>query len=86
MKHVGLASITCVRALSALAFASGVAVAQQPAPKDSAASMAVPPAAASGGKRADNPDNPDNMPVKRPDKPTNDKMMRKPPASAANAK
>jgi hypothetical protein len=30
--------------------------------------------------------NPDNMPIKRPEKPTNDKMMHEPPASGANAK
>jgi hypothetical protein len=29
---------------------------------------------------------PDNMPVKRPDKPTNDPMSRQPPASGGNAK
>ncbi|HVE08104.1 MAG TPA: hypothetical protein VNE00_12695 [Paraburkholderia sp.] len=52
----------------------------QPAP-DSGASMVKPPSEASGGSN-----NPDNMPVKKPRMPTNDKMMRTPPASAANAK
>ncbi|HEY4352195.1 MAG TPA: hypothetical protein VGN31_13275 [Paraburkholderia sp.] len=47
---------------------------------DSGASMVKPPSEASGGE------NPDNMPVKQPRKPTNDKMMHYPPASAANAK
>jgi hypothetical protein len=42
-----------------------------------------PPAAASGAASATNPD---NMPVKTPDKPTNEKIIRSPPASAANAK
>jgi hypothetical protein len=46
----------------------------------SSASMVKPPSEASGGE------NPDNMPVKKPRKPTNDKMMHFPPASAANAK
>jgi hypothetical protein len=71
--------------LIASALASGAAFAQQapmqnaPA-EDSGASMVKPPSAASGGE------NPDNMPVKKPRKPTNDKMMHYPPASAANAK
>ncbi|WP_374992374.1 hypothetical protein [Paraburkholderia sp. SARCC-3016] len=77
--------------LIATALASGAAFAQQHAPvqqapmqnapaQDSGASMVKPPSAASGGE------NPDNMPVKKPRKPTNDKMMHYPPASAANAK
>jgi hypothetical protein len=86
MKRIRLASIVCAVALSALGIASGVAMAQQKVPKDSSASMAKPPAAASGVDHADNPDNPDNMPVKRPQKATNDKMTREPPASAAIAK
>jgi hypothetical protein len=77
--------------LIASAVASGAALAQQHAPaqkaptqnapaEDSGASMVKPPSEASGGE------NPDNMPVKKPRKPTNDKMMHYPPASAANAK
>ncbi|CAD6562260.1 hypothetical protein ACFQ3P_36690 [Paraburkholderia sabiae] len=42
-----------------------------------------PPAAASGAASATNPD---NMPVKKPRKPTNDDMSHSPPASATNAK
>jgi hypothetical protein len=83
MKRIRWASITCAVALSALGIASGAALAQQKVPKDSSASMAKPPVAASG---VDHPDNPDNMPVKRPQQPTHDKMTREPPASAAIAK
>jgi hypothetical protein len=68
----------------AAALASGAASAQkapmQNAP-DAGASMVKPPDEASGSST-----NPDNMPVKKPRKPTNDKMMHYPPASAANAK
>ena len=42
-----------------------------------------PPAAASGAASATNPD---NMPVKKPNKPTNDAIMRSPPASAVKPK
>ncbi|RAS37185.1 hypothetical protein [Paraburkholderia bryophila] len=51
--------------------------------RDGNAPMARPPAAASG---AGGSSNPDNMPVKRPPKPTDERMMRQPPASGANAK
>ncbi|MFM0649497.1 hypothetical protein PQR14_34710 [Paraburkholderia bryophila] len=54
-----------------------------PPHQDSNAPMAKPPEAASGSGGSSNPD---NMPVKRPPKPTNDRMMREPPASGANAK
>jgi hypothetical protein len=56
---------------------------QLAAPGDAASSMAKPPEAASGSTGSSNPD---NMPIKRPRKPTNDKMMHEPPASGANAK
>ncbi|CAH2902425.1 MAG: FIG00456093: hypothetical protein [uncultured Paraburkholderia sp.] len=52
-------------------------------PGDAAASMVKPPELASGATGSSNPD---NMPIKRPRKPTNDKMMHEPPASGANAK
>jgi hypothetical protein len=45
--------------------------------------MAKPPEAASGSGGSSNPD---NMPIKRPRQPTNDRMMHEPPASGANAK
>ncbi|WCM22061.1 hypothetical protein NDK50_07760 [Paraburkholderia bryophila] len=51
--------------------------------RDGNAPMARPPAAASGTAGSSNPD---NMPVKRPPKPTDERMMRQPPASGANAK
>lgn len=61
---------------------SGSAFAQSAKTPDGA-SMVKPPQATSDGT---DPRNPDNMPIKRPRQPTNDKMMRTPPASAANAK
>jgi hypothetical protein len=49
-----------------------------------AASMVKPPQAPASGASAHNPD---NMPIKRPDQSTNDRMMHAPPpASAAIAK
>jgi hypothetical protein len=42
-----------------------------------------PPEAASGAASATNPD---NMPVKKPQQPTNDRIIRNEPASAAKAK
>lgn len=86
MKRIEWVPAARIAAALFLAVASGLAMPQQPAPKDTAGSMAVPPSAASGGARVDNANNPDNMPVKRPDKPTRDKITREPPASAANAK
>jgi hypothetical protein len=62
---------------------SNPALKTQAAPRSGGASMVKPPEAASGSGGASNPD---NMPIKRPRKPTNDKMMHEPPASAANAK
>lgn len=61
---------------------SGSAFAQSANVSDGA-SMAKPPQATVDGAT---PHNPDNMPIERPRKPTNEKMMRTPPASAANAK
>jgi hypothetical protein len=61
----------------------------QPAPPAAQPPMVKPPEAASGPRGQNSqtsPANPDNMPIKRPDKPTNDKMSRQPPASGANAK
>ncbi len=85
MNKLKLATLTAAAALSSAVLGSGYALAQkapaQALPQDSGASMVKPPAAASGGS-----DNPDNMPIKKPRKPTNDKMMHDPPASAANAK
>ena len=89
MKQANHVAIKWVIALSVFSLANGCgsafaqSVTQQQAPKDSGASMAQPPAAASGSTHTDNPD---NMPIKRPDKPTNDRMTHKLPASAAIAK
>ncbi|HEX3378401.1 MAG TPA: hypothetical protein VHU21_01190 [Paraburkholderia sp.] len=72
-------------ALAALLASGASAIAQTApgAPPDSHAPMAKPPEAASGAGSASNPD---NMPIKRPTKPTNDRMSHEPPASGANAK
>lgn len=62
---------------------------QKPAPQDDTQSMARPPESASGPSGPNGPSgssNPDNMPIKRPSTPTNDRMMHAPPASGANAK
>jgi hypothetical protein len=84
MNKLKLCTLAANVVLAMASFAGADAFAQnslaQPAP-DSGASMVKPPDAASGGSN-----NPDNMPVKKPRMPTNDKMMRNPPASAANAK
>ncbi|MFM0671942.1 hypothetical protein [Paraburkholderia sediminicola] len=55
----------------------------QAAPQNDNSSMVKPPEAASGSGGSSNPD---NMPIKRPTKPTNDRMTHEPPASGANAK
>jgi hypothetical protein len=65
-----------------------VAFAQTPKPappenSTNSAPMIKPPEAASGSGGSSNPD---NMPIKRPRQPPNDKMMHEPPASGANAK
>ncbi|SIT37988.1 conserved exported hypothetical protein [Paraburkholderia ribeironis] len=84
-KLMGGIAFAVVSASGVVAFAQAAQAAQaaQPAPQDSNASMIKPPEAASGSGGSSNPD---NMPIKRPRKPTNDKMMHEPPASAANAK
>jgi hypothetical protein len=99
MKRSTLAALTAGAALAA-AGASGTVVwaqtgsaapsqkaapgAKQAAPQSGAASsMVKPPKAASGSTGSSNPD---NMPIKRPTKPTNDEMTHEPPASGANAK
>jgi len=63
--------------------AQAAQTAQTAQPADAASSMVKPPESASGATGSSNPD---NMPIKRPRKPTNDKMMHEPPASGANAK
>ncbi|MFX1675761.1 hypothetical protein PWR63_26490 [Paraburkholderia sp. A2WS-5] len=55
----------------------------QTADQRPAASMAKPPAAASGAASTTNPD---HMPIKKPEQPTHDNMSRDVPASAAKAK
>jgi hypothetical protein len=91
MERSRIAALKACGALAAfsasvtLAFGQASSPAQktQAAPQNGGASMVKPPEAASGSGGSSNPD---NMPIKRPDKPTNDKMMHEPPASAANAK
>lgn len=78
-------ALATIAACGTVAFAqtSDPALRTQAAPRNGGAPMVKPPEAASGSGGASNPD---NMPIKRPRKPTNDKMMHEPPASAANAK
>ena len=61
---------------------SGAAWAKQPATAV-AASMVQPPQPAASGANARNPD---NMPIKRPEKRTRDPIARRPPASSAQPK
>ncbi|WP_162878173.1 hypothetical protein [Trinickia diaoshuihuensis] len=56
--------------------------AQPPATNVGASMVQAPQAPASGA----NAHNPDNMPIKRPDKPTRDPIARRPPASDAQPK
>ncbi|WP_233850091.1 hypothetical protein [Paraburkholderia sp. HD33-4] len=76
-------ALAALLAGGASAVAQTVAQTTASAPPDSHAPMAKPPEAASG---AGGSSNPDNMPIKRPAKPTNDHMSHEPPASGANAK
>ncbi|MCC8401635.1 hypothetical protein LJ655_06950 [Paraburkholderia sp. MMS20-SJTN17] len=79
------ATATALAALLAIGVSGASAVAQTApgTPPDSHTPMAKPPEAASGAAGSGNPD---NMPIKRPAKPTNDHMSHEPPASGANAK
>jgi hypothetical protein len=70
-------------ALTASLGIAQAALAQTVAPQPGGSPMVKPPAAASEAASATNPD---NMPVKKPRKPTNDDMIRRLPASATNAK
>jgi hypothetical protein len=81
-RHALAGPSTAFVLLISTAFAA-TAQAQAVAPQPETPMVKPPPAAASGAASATNPD---NMPVKNPDKPTNDKIIRSPPASAANAK
>ena len=85
MKRSRWTTLTAGITLTLAAASASVALAQtaKTAPQDSNAPMAKPPEAASGSGGSSNPD---NMPIKRPRKPTNDRMMHEPPASGANAK
>lgn len=69
--------------LAASAAIGGTALAQTVAPQSGAPMVRPPPPAAPDSASATNPD---NMPVKKPRKPTNDKMTHDPPASATNAR
>ncbi len=77
MRAALLTALTC-----AAAFAAGTAWAQKPA-TDIGASMVQPPQPPVSGANARNPD---NMPIKRPNKPTHDPIARTPPASSAQPK
>lgn len=77
MNRIALAGISATLACTVIA---GTAFAQTAAsaPNEPTAPMVKPPPASAT--------NPDNMPVKKPRKPTNDNMLHTPPASASNAK
>ncbi|MGF6771256.1 hypothetical protein P3T18_003735 [Paraburkholderia sp. GAS199] len=84
LKRTGVATLMAAIALGASGWVASAAHAQTAhQTQDAAASMVKPPEAASGATGSSNPD---NMPIKRPAKPTNDRMMHPPPASGANAK
>ncbi|ORC50207.1 hypothetical protein B2G74_14635 [Burkholderia sp. A27] len=87
MKRSRLTALTAGVALAVFVASGATAFAQTTQPKQAAqsdtASMVKPPESASGSGGSSNPD---NMPIKRPRHPTNDKMMHEPPASGANAK
>ncbi len=72
-----------VAILGCAGFAGVSSTSAQGAATDAGASMVQPPEPPASGVNAHNPD---NMPVKRPTKPTNDPIARRPPASAAHAK
>lgn len=76
-------TVDIVRAAQAAQVEKIAEPSSQPAQPPTPSPMIRPPDAAPGQTGSANPD---NMPVKRPDKPTNDKMSRQPPASGANAK
>ncbi|RZF30408.1 hypothetical protein EVC45_07970 [Paraburkholderia sp. UYCP14C] len=82
-KWAGLTATGVALAALLAGGASAVAQTTPSAPPDSHPPMAKPPEAASG---AGGSSNPDNMPIKRPARPTNDHMSHEPPASGANAK
>lgn len=63
--------------------AQGAQRAQQGAHMDVGASMVQPPQAPASGASANNPD---NMPIKRPNQPTRDPIARRPPASDTQPK
>lgn len=82
------ASIALAAILAAALASSGTAAfAQTAAPRDNNrdhhSPMVKPPEATSGPGDSSNPD---NMPIRRPRTPTNDRMTHEPPASSANAK
>lgn len=85
MKQRTRATLAASIALTAM-LASGASALAQTAPgmpRNSPSPMVKPPEAASGSAESSNPD---NMPIKRPRKPTHDPMSHEPPASGANAK
>ncbi|WP_144113662.1 hypothetical protein [Paraburkholderia sp. BCC1886] len=82
-RHKYLLSVCGVLSLSAACVVTTFAQTAPSAQQNSGEPMIKSPEAASGAAGSSNPD---NMPIKRPTKPTNDKMMHAPPASGANAK
>ncbi|WP_245253697.1 hypothetical protein [Paraburkholderia sp. LEh10] len=84
LKRYAYALIGAAAVLAALAGAARTAWGQTVTPQAGGTPMVKPPPAAASG--AASATNPDNMPVKKPRKPTNDDMMHAPPASATNAR
>lgn len=85
MKAFDFRAVRAAMRVAALALSSAAALAQAQQSQDTpqAWPMVKPPTVASGAASATNPD---NMPVKKPQRPTNDRMIRSEPASAAKAK
>lgn len=80
IRAVRLAVLACVA--TCMSGTTGSAWAKQAA-TDVGASMVQPPQPPASGASANNPD---NMPIKRPEKPTHDPIARRPPASSAKPK
>jgi hypothetical protein len=74
---------TAMAVLASSCITSAMPVRAQPAATDVGASMVQPPQPPASGVSAHNPD---NMPIKRPQKPPRDPIARRPPASATQAK
>ncbi len=83
-RPISLKYIAGIAALAGACAAAWVTAWAEQAPSmGESASMVKPPQSPASGANAQNPD---NMPIHRPERPTNDPIARPPPASAAKAK